>query len=83
VNHFGEPLDVFDQKRTSLPLDETDARQAGELARDRLAMGADAARDLGMGRRRCDACRLAAPFSLASLSNSAWMRLLTASVLNS
>ena len=62
VNHFGEPLDVFDEKRISLPLNETNARQASKLARDSLAMGADAACDLGMGGRRFDACRLAARF---------------------
>lgn len=80
ANHLGEALDLFDQECVSLPLDETDARQTGKFTRDSLAMGADAARNLGMGRRRRDACRLA---SLANLSNSAWMRLLTASVLNS
>ena len=84
MHHLGQAVDVLDQQRAAAPFDNPNSGQAIELPGDGLPVGADPARDLDMGRRRHDAGAFAflGP-KLASRSNSAWMRLLTASVLNS
>ena len=84
VQHRREPIQIPDNKRSTLALDDADPRQAIELACDpsrwvltRLAISAW----VGAGLRRallpCFGARL------ANRSNSACMRLLTARVLNS
>ena len=52
MKHGRQPIEIPDEERSALALDDADARKAIELAGYRLAMRADAARDLGVGGRR-------------------------------
>ena len=59
VHHPGEAIDVLDQHCATLSLYDAQPRQPVELSCDGLAMRAYAACDLGMGRRRINAGRIA------------------------
>src|SRR5258707_1193541 len=52
LKHGRQPVEIPDDERSALALDDADARKAIELARHRLAVRAYAACDLGVGRRR-------------------------------
>lgn len=47
-NHAGEALRILDDERVALPVDESELAQPAELAGDRLAVRADALREVGM-----------------------------------
>ena len=59
MDHLGQAVGVFDQQGAAAPLDNPNSGQAIELSGDGLAVGADPACDLHMGRRRHDAGALA------------------------
>src|SRR5512144_3454900 len=52
VKHGGQAIEIADDERPVLALDDADAGEAIELAGHRLAVRADAACDLGVGWRR-------------------------------
>jgi hypothetical protein len=51
VHHLGKPSKVLHNEGVPLPLGQAQAREARKLPGNRLAVRADSARDLGMGRR--------------------------------
>ena len=57
--HFSQLFDILHEQRAAATLDDTDPRQAIELAGHGFAMRADPARDLDMRRRRDNARALA------------------------
>src|SRR5262245_25132617 len=59
VDHLRKPVEVFDEQGAAVLLDQSEAREATEFPGDGLAMRADAAGDLCMGRSGVDARTIA------------------------
>ena len=84
MNHLGEALDVVDHERAAGALDEAgrDSRFSSRVTASRCVLTRLAISVcVGAGAMRALLPALGA--KLAKRNNSAWMRLLTASVLNS
>ena len=84
VNQLGQAVNILDHQSAAWPFEQAHPRETIKFAGDRLAMGCDAACDLDVG----GGGLMRAPFpsrcpSVANLKSSAWIRFLTARVLNS
>jgi len=59
VDHRCQTIHILDEEAIAAPLDDAEPGEAAQLARHGLAMGTDAARDLGVRRGPFDDCGLA------------------------